>query len=95
MSKWRPEEWENPCKRNLSFGRPDIPDMEHAFEAGADAMLDALRERAIPLEVKSSSLQGGEPTKIGWHYECRWCGHWLSSEDMKQKFCPYCLRGYK
>ena len=53
MSEWRPEEgWENPygtelVRGNFSDGREYVhdPEPEHdAYEAGADAMLEALRE---------------------------------------------------
>ena len=45
MSEWRPEGWENPEKDTFGYD-PGI-DPAGIYEAGADAMLAALRKRDI------------------------------------------------
>ena len=47
---WRPSDWKNPHwkRSNPNLGEPEliIGRIANAFEAGADAMLEALRELA-------------------------------------------------
>jgi len=45
---WRPENWKNPYQRTCEKPIPDIinDDVDEAFEAGADAILEALFELA-------------------------------------------------
>ena len=45
MNKWRPEGWENPYPRPSTYP-PLTETYRSAFEAGADAMLDALFKMA-------------------------------------------------
>ena len=45
------------------------------------------------MEVKSWSLDSGDCPDSDWHFECRWCGHWLSYNDRQLSECPYCHKG--
>jgi hypothetical protein len=63
MSKksWRPEGWENPFDYTLCDGNVTVranPDITKAYEAGADAMLEALRKDG--LHVTTSLLTDDE-----------------------------------
>lgn len=44
MSKWRPEVWETPDMQDCE----NVNDFLNGYEAGADAMLGALRKRGVP-----------------------------------------------
>ena len=63
MSAWRPEEWLNPCVSLVSMSS-DNPE-GRAFEAGADAMLEA-----VCAEIEKGLLTDEEIGKAGdWRYE--------------------------
>lgn len=75
MSKnWRPENWKNPFVNpiyyDLLMTKETLEDFKQTFEAGADAMLKALREdgghRVLPqdneIPVKLNQLF----PKVGW-----------------------------
>jgi hypothetical protein len=47
---WRPEGWENPCGDDNLTGQS----AQSAFEAGADAMLEALKKN----EIKELTISG-------------------------------------
>lgn len=46
-------------------------------------------------EITSWELDSGDCPKDTFHYECRWCGHWLSFNDRQLPECPYCHKGDK
>ena len=46
MSEWRPEGWENPY-----FTQERYDECEGAYDAGADAMLAALKEQSVHVDV--------------------------------------------
>ena len=62
MANWRPEDWQNP---HLYYGSPhtmiDVESNKNrlAFEAGADAMLEALKKQGINHRVYADHLRFG------------------------------------
>ena len=58
MSKWRPDGWQNPFAETDDFGMYKIPlgednitNKRTCFEAGADAMLEALKETGLATPI--------------------------------------------
>jgi len=43
---WRPTDWENPANNAASHGDSGAAEFANGFEAGADAMLEALKKGA-------------------------------------------------
>lgn len=62
MNTWRPEGWKNPYFRSGDFGDGQISWNEQpefsTFEAGADAMLEALKKEATYLKNDGTAPYG-------------------------------------
>ncbi len=67
--KWRPEGWINPGDIRSNFYPRNVPyNFEQGYEAGADAMLEALRKKGVRNEKgHHEEWQGDE--LISWDVE--------------------------
>jgi hypothetical protein len=71
MKTWRPEGWDNPYSEDKKLTKPwtewHQSDAELAFEAGADALLKAIREeieKALLTDEEIWAVQGKCPPDI-------------------------------
>lgn len=58
--KWRPEGWENPHHKEQTIYDPGTDTfwyIDIIFEAGANAMLDALRKQTLDHEITITAIQ--------------------------------------
>ena len=69
---WRPENWDNPHGTTKLTSQTYIatPEIEShrsfAYEAGATAMLEALRETGVPHEEKDPYMKLNHPNPGKW-----------------------------